>query len=103
VWAGESLRVAYQAAKSGLVGLTRHTATLGGKHGVRTNLLSRGVILTKAALATTTEEYRANILAIVRSPRLGDPDDLAAMAAFLLSDDASYVTGANLEVSGGST
>lgn len=101
VWAGESVRVAYQAAKSGLVGLTRHTATLGGKHGVRTNLLSPGVILTKTALATTTEEFRANILATVRSPRLGEPDDLAAMVAFLFSDDGAYVNGQSLLVDGG--
>ena len=61
--------------KSGLVGLTRHAATLGGKHGVRTNLLSPGVILTKIALATMTEEFRENIVANVRSParRAGRP------------------------------
>ena len=42
VWMGEDVRVAYQTAKSGLIGLTRHTATLGGKHGVRCNLLAPG-------------------------------------------------------------
>jgi NAD(P)-dependent dehydrogenase (short-subunit alcohol dehydrogenase family) len=101
VWMGEPERVAYQASKSGLVGLTRHAATLGGKHGVRTNLLSPGVILTKIAEATMTEEFRANIVATVRSPRLGEPEDLAAMAAFLLSDDASYVNGQSILVDGG--
>jgi len=40
VWMGETARVAYQTAKSGLVGLTRHTATLGGRHGVRCNLVA---------------------------------------------------------------
>ena len=58
VWKGETERVAYQAAKSGLVGLTRHSATVGGKHGVRTNMLSPGVVLTQAAMAATTEEFR---------------------------------------------
>jgi len=101
VWAGEAERVAYQAAKSGLVGLTRHTATVGGKRGVRANLLSPGVILTGAALATTTEEWRAEILATVRSPRLGEPDDIAAMVAFLFSDDGTYVNGQSLLVDGG--
>jgi NAD(P)-dependent dehydrogenase (short-subunit alcohol dehydrogenase family) len=101
VWAGETEHVAYQTAKSGLVGLTRHTASLGGKKGVRCNLLSPGVILTRAALANTTEEFRNDILASVRSPRLGDPDDLAAMVAFLFSDDASYVNGQSLLVDGG--
>jgi len=101
VWMGETERVAYQAAKSGLVGLTRHTATLGGKHGVRTNLVSPGVILTGAALRTTTEEYREQLLATVRSPRLGKPEDLAAMVAFLFSDDGAYINGQSLLVDGG--
>jgi NAD(P)-dependent dehydrogenase (short-subunit alcohol dehydrogenase family) len=101
VWAGETERVAYQTAKSGLVGLTRHTATLGGRHGVRTNLLSPGVTLTDAALRTTTEEYREQILATTRSPRLGKPEDLAAMVAFLFSDDGAYMNGQSLLVDGG--
>ncbi|MCM0674809.1 SDR family oxidoreductase [Micromonospora phytophila] len=101
VWMGETEHVAYQAAKSGLVGLTRHTATLGGKHGVRTNLVSPGVILTGAALAATTAEWRDQILATVRSPRLGKPEDLAAMVAFLFSDDGAYLNGQSLLVDGG--
>ncbi|MEU4716865.1 SDR family NAD(P)-dependent oxidoreductase [Micromonospora purpureochromogenes] len=101
VWMGESDHVAYQAAKSGLIGLTRHTATVGGKHGVRTNLVSPGVILTGAALKTTTAEFREQILASVRSPRLGRPEDLAAMVAFLFSDDAAYINGQSLLVDGG--
>jgi NAD(P)-dependent dehydrogenase (short-subunit alcohol dehydrogenase family) len=79
---GEETRVAYQSAKAGLCGLTRHTATLGGKHGVRCNSVAPGVILTGAALANTTEEDRNEILASVRSNRLGVPEDLAAMVAF---------------------
>ncbi|MGN9805653.1 SDR family NAD(P)-dependent oxidoreductase [Micromonospora sp. L32] len=101
VWMGESDHVAYQAAKSGLIGLTRHTATVGGKHGVRTNLVSPGVILTGAALKTTTAEFREQILASVRSTRLGRPEDLAAMVAFLFSDDAAYINGQSLLVDGG--
>ncbi|MEV6374643.1 SDR family NAD(P)-dependent oxidoreductase [Micromonospora musae] len=101
VWLGETERVAYQAAKSGLIGLTRHTASLGGRHGVRANLVSPGVILTGAALNTTTEEWRQQILATVRSPRLGKPEDLAAMVAFLFSEDGAYVNGQSLLVDGG--
>jgi NAD(P)-dependent dehydrogenase (short-subunit alcohol dehydrogenase family) len=101
VWMGEDTRVAYQSAKAGLYGLTRHTATLGGKHGVRCNSVAPGVILTGAALANTTEEYRNEILATVRSNRLGVPEDLAAMVAFLFSDDGAYVTGQTILVDGG--
>ncbi|MGK5740037.1 SDR family NAD(P)-dependent oxidoreductase [Micromonospora sp. URMC 103] len=103
VWLGETERVAYQAAKSGLIGLTRHTASLGGRHGVRANLVSPGVILTGAALSTTTAQWRDEMLATVRSPRLGRPDDLAAMVAFLFSDDGAYVNGQSLLVDGGAS
>jgi NAD(P)-dependent dehydrogenase (short-subunit alcohol dehydrogenase family) len=102
VWIGESDHVAYQTAKSALVGLTRHTATLGGKHGVRCNLLVPGVTLTKAALAKTSEEFREDALATVRSPRLGTPEDIAAMVAFLFSDDSAFVNGQTILVDGGS-
>jgi NAD(P)-dependent dehydrogenase (short-subunit alcohol dehydrogenase family) len=101
VWMGEDRRVAYQSAKAGLYGLTRHTATLGGKRGVRCNSVAPAVILTGAALANTTEEYRNDILASVRSHRLGVPEDLAAMVAFLFSDDGAYVTGQTILVDGG--
>lgn len=101
VWAGEDRRVAYQASKAGLYGLTRHTASLGGKHGVRCNSVAPGVILTGAALAATTEEFRSEILASVRSPRLGVPEDIAAMVAFLFSDDGAYINGQTILIDGG--
>lgn len=101
VWMGEAQRVAYQSAKAALYGLTRHTATLGGKHGVRCNSVAPGVILTSAALKATTEEYRAGILASVRSTRLGVPEDIAGMVAFLFSDDGAYVNGQTILVDGG--
>ena len=101
VWMGEPEHVAYQTAKSGLVGLTRHTATLGGKRGVRCNLVAPGVVLTKTALRATTEDFRKEILAAVRSPRLGAPEDIAAMVAFLFSDDGAYVNGQTILVDGG--
>ena len=91
VWMGENVRVAYQTAKCGLVGLARHTATLGGKHGVHCNLVEPGFTLTEAAFKSTNEEYRNQMLASVRSPRLGAPEHIAAMVAFLFSDDAAYI------------
>lgn len=101
-WTGEDRHVDYQAANAGLYGLTRHTARVGGKHGVRCNSVAVGVILTRAALANTTEEWRTETLASVPSPRLGIPEDLAAMVAFLFSDDAAYVNGQTIHVDGGS-
>jgi NAD(P)-dependent dehydrogenase (short-subunit alcohol dehydrogenase family) len=102
-WTGADRDVDYQAANAGLYGLTRHTAALGGKHGVRCNSVVAGVILTSAALANTTEEWRTEILASVQSPRLGIPEDLAAMVAFLFSDDAAFLNGQTIHVNGGAT
>ena len=59
------------------------------------------MILTRAALANTTEEHRNEVLASVRSNRLGAPEDVAAMVAFLFSDDGAYVTGQTILVDGG--
>lgn len=100
-WPGADRHVAYQAANAGVYGLTRHTATLGGKQGVRCNSVVAGVILTRAALADTTEEWRTEILVSVKAPRLGIPEDLAAMVAFLFSDDAAYVNGQTIHIDGG--
>jgi len=100
-WTGADRDLAYQAANAGLCRLARHTATLGGKHGVRCNSVAAGVILTRAALANTTEEWRTEILTSVASPRLGIPEDIAAMVAFLFSEDAAYVNGQMIHVDGG--
>jgi NAD(P)-dependent dehydrogenase (short-subunit alcohol dehydrogenase family) len=57
--------------------------------------------LTTTALKATSEPFRQEILASVRSPRLGVPEDVAAMVAFLLSDDGAYVNGQTILVDGG--
>jgi NAD(P)-dependent dehydrogenase (short-subunit alcohol dehydrogenase family) len=68
---------------------------------VRSNVVAPGVVLTKTALRATTEEFRREILASVRSPRLGAPEDIAAMVAFLFSEDGAYVNGQTILVDGG--
>ena len=52
-------------------------------------------------MENTTEEFRMDVLATVRLARLGVPEDLAAMIAFLFSDDGAYVTGQTILVDGG--
>ncbi|MFC8830431.1 SDR family NAD(P)-dependent oxidoreductase [Streptomyces sp. NPDC057137] len=101
VWMGEPVRVAYQAAKAGLTGLTRHTATVGGKHGVRCNSVAPGMVLTAAGRAATDPAQVEYHLGRARSPRLGTPEDIAAAVAFLLSDDGQWINGQTLLVDGG--
>ena len=93
--------VAHAAAKSGVIGLTRELAFDGGPHGIRVNSVSPGHIripwldvpaLKAAALRTIDHQ-------IIK--RTGEPDDVASAALFLLSDEASFITGANLVVDGG--
>jgi NAD(P)-dependent dehydrogenase (short-subunit alcohol dehydrogenase family) len=60
-----------------------------------------GVTLTAAAVRILNEEYRNQMLASVRSTRLGAPEDIAAMVAFLFSDDGAYVNGQTILVDGG--
>jgi meso-butanediol dehydrogenase / (S,S)-butanediol dehydrogenase / diacetyl reductase len=96
-------RVAHSASKSGVIGLTRQLAAEGAPHGIRANCISPGMI--------TTEGARENLLApdhpmagIARSiplGRLGTAEDVVNLAVFLASDEASYVTGANMVVDGG--
>jgi NAD(P)-dependent dehydrogenase (short-subunit alcohol dehydrogenase family) len=72
-----------------------------GKDGVRCNALAVGAILTPAARAAVPPEYIETIEAQTRSPRLGTPDDVAAIAAFLFSDDGFWLNGQTYHVDGG--
>ncbi|GIE95662.1 SDR family NAD(P)-dependent oxidoreductase [Paractinoplanes rishiriensis] len=100
-WAGEPVRPAYAASKAGINALTRHIASAYGKDGVRANSVSPGAVLSETALATMSAEFQARMLAAVTVPRLGQPDDLAATICYLLSDDASWVSGQVWTVNGG--
>jgi NAD(P)-dependent dehydrogenase (short-subunit alcohol dehydrogenase family) len=97
---GEPERPSYAIAKSGLTALTRHVASRWGKEGVRANAVAPGLILTAAVQAGT---MAGRVLARVPHTRLGDPTDIAAAVAFLMSDDAAWINGQVLSVDGGST
>jgi NAD(P)-dependent dehydrogenase (short-subunit alcohol dehydrogenase family) len=101
VWMAEPVRVSYSSTKAALAALTRHAATVGGKQGVRCNAVAPGTVLTEANLRSLPEEIRRQQLADLPSPRLGTPADIAAMIAFLLSDDAEWINGQTIVVDGG--
>ncbi|MBI5434288.1 MAG: SDR family oxidoreductase [Planctomycetes bacterium] len=91
---------AYAAAKSALIVLARSLAAEEGRHGVRVNVVSPGVIPHPHA---ADETFDPKLAAKVPLGRFGTPEEIAAAVAWLVSDEAGYVTGANLEVGGGFT
>jgi 3-oxoacyl-[acyl-carrier protein] reductase len=91
---------AYTASKAGLVALSRSLALQLAPHGVRSNTILPGPIRTPM-LGLQGDERAADIEARVPLGRLGSPDEIAGACVFLLSDDASYITGVDLAVDGG--
>jgi NAD(P)-dependent dehydrogenase (short-subunit alcohol dehydrogenase family) len=93
---------AYVAAKHGVVGLTRQFAVAFGKVGVRVNAVCPGYIQTPIIAPVMSREGGAEMLTALHPiGRLGLPEEVAAVAAFLASDAASFVTGAAVPVDGG--
>jgi len=96
---------AYVASKHGLVGLTKAIALDYAAHGVRANAICPGFIETERSLKFATfnrpAEWRERKLAEIPLGRLGQPDEVASLAAFLASDEAAYITGAVIPVDGG--
>lgn len=92
----------YSAAKAGVLGMTRALAVEAGPANVRVNALSPGYVETPliSHLQTST---RAMLVAHHLLGRLGQPEEIANVAAFLMSDEASFVTGGNFAVDGGFT
>jgi NAD(P)-dependent dehydrogenase (short-subunit alcohol dehydrogenase family) len=102
-WTGGPGTIHSAAAKAGVISMTQTLAVEWGRHGIRTNALCPGVVNTPGAAAKLfpTEAIRDRIARRVPLGRLETPEEVARAAAFLLSDDASYVNGAVLVADGG--
>lgn len=90
----------YAATKAGVIGLTKTWARELGPKGVRVNAVCPGFVMTPI-LDTVPDAVKQKMIEKVPLGRLGRPEEIAAVYAFLASDDSSYINGAVLEVSGG--
>lgn len=102
-FAGEPERVSYAVSKSGINALMRHVASRWGKEGIRANAVAPGLVLTDTTRAGMPEAAQEMVIAMGRSPRLGKPEDIAAMVALLFSDDGEWINGQVVGVDGGVT
>ncbi len=98
---GDVKRAAYGSAKAGVDTLTKYVATMYGKQGIRCNAIAPGLIMSPPAIANLTPAMLDATLRNRLLQRAGTPADVAAMAAFLASDDAGFITGQTFNVDGG--
>lgn len=97
--AGDIARVAYGTSKGAVITFTKYVAVQYGRHGIRSNAIAPGVIMTEQMkkLPVLAETIRRHVV----TPRLGLPEDIAALAAFLAADESAYITGQTICCDGG--
>lgn len=100
---GEPARPAYASAKSGVNALMRHVASKWGKKRIRANAIAPGLVVSDEMSEVIPQDLQERSLKGTRSWRLGHPRDIAAMVAFLLSDDGEWINGQVISVDGGVT
>ena len=91
----------YSAAKAGMHGFTKALALEVARKGVTVNTISPGYIGTKMVMAIPTEVLESKIIPQIPMGRLGKPEEIAGLVAYLASDEAAFVTGANIAINGG--
>ena len=97
---GNAGQANYSAAKAGLIGLTKSLAAETAKRGITINAIAPGMIDTPMTRALT-EQQQAALREQIPTGNLGLPEDIAAGAVFLASDEAAYITGETLNINGG--
>lgn len=97
---GQAGQTNYCAAKAGIQGFTRALALEGVRHGVTVNAISPGYVATDMVMGVR-QDVREQIMASIPAGRFGQPSEIAALVKFLISEESSFMTGANVEMNGG--
>ena len=92
----------YTASKAGLLGLTRAAAKELGPHGITVNAVCPGILDTELAHGAASDERLDTLKKNFPVQRLGRPDEVGELICFLASEDAGYITGASIDINGGS-
>jgi len=90
----------YSTSKGGLLCLTKTFAKVGAQYGILVNSVSPGLVETDM-VKPFTDEVRKDLVGKIPLNRMAEPEEIANVVTFLASDDASYITGANIPVNGG--
>lgn len=98
---GAKGEVAYSTAKAGIIGLTKSVAREAGKDGITVNAVLPGLIRTPTIEHVMAAKYKQPIIDDTPLGRMGEPEEVAKMVAFLASRDASFITAAAIPISGG--
>jgi NAD(P)-dependent dehydrogenase (short-subunit alcohol dehydrogenase family) len=99
-WGGIN-QIHYASAKAGLIGLTRSIAKTFSIYGITCNAISPGLIKTDMSASELTTESGKEKIKQIPVGRLGIPEDIASSVSYLVSDEASYVTGQTINLNGG--
>lgn len=91
----------YAAAKAGMTGFTKALALEVARYGVTVNTISPGYIRTPMTAGIAPEIIESKVLPLIPVGRLGAPEEIAGLVAYLVSDEAAFMTGADLSINGG--
>jgi acetoacetyl-CoA reductase len=97
---GQFAQANYSASKAGDIGFSRALAQEGARNNITVNVVAPGYIATDMVMAVP-EKVRESIIAQIPVGRLGEPDEIARIVAFLASDDAGFITGSTISANGG--
>jgi NAD(P)-dependent dehydrogenase (short-subunit alcohol dehydrogenase family) len=98
---GDVARIGYGTSKAGIIVMSKYIATQYGRQGIRCNAIAPGIILTEAT-AKAVPEIAQNFGKHLVLNRMGTPEDIAALVAFLAADESGYITGQCIGIEGGS-